>query len=118
MVSILVLTGCGKAGEDIPHTETAQASCDIPEIQAVADDGGEQEEDGEEQNTDTIEIARKAMEEDIGEKAKRMRLRPWEERLGWKTDLCVADWDEMCRRMGMAVIPLSWFIMSISIYIK
>lgn len=146
MVSILVLTGCGKAGEDIPHTETAEASYDIPEVQAVADDGGEQKEDGEVQNTDTvkvqndeqaqgaetdivvhktqeewdaqdraeraeleakvqaaggiseeeaIEIARKAMEEDIGEKAKGMRLRSWEERLGWKTDLCVADWDEI-----------------------
>lgn len=150
-VSILVLTGCGKAGEDIPHTETAEASYDIPEAQSVADDGGEQDEawekdTGEEQDTDTakvqsdeqnqgagtdiivhktqeewdaqdraeraeleakvkaaggiseeeaIEIARKAMEEDIGEKAEGMRLRPWQERLGWKTDLCIADWGEI-----------------------
>lgn len=217
MVSILVLTGCGKAGEDIPYTETAEAGYGIPEVQAVADDGGGQDEAregdaGEEQGAEinvieirqysddekermdelqasyqnetekpeqeilevdsaddvtegtlcyivstgqfylpdreltdeelleiidcnfrialntnhktqeewdaedraeraeleakvkaaggiseeeAIEIARKAMEEDIGEKAKGMQLRPWQERLGWKTDLCIADWSEI-----------------------
>lgn len=124
-VSILVLTGCGKAGEDIPHTETAEAGYDIPKVQAVADDGGGQDEetdiivhktqeewDAEDRaeraeleakvkaaggisEEEAIEIARKAMEEDIGEKAKGMQLRPWQERLGWKTDLCIADWSEI-----------------------
>lgn len=44
---------------------------------------------------EAIEIAQKAMEDDIGEKAKGMQLRPWEERYGWKTDLCIADWSEI-----------------------
>lgn len=44
---------------------------------------------------EAIEAARKAMEEDLGDKAKGMQLRMWDERLGWKTDLCVADWSEI-----------------------
>lgn len=42
-----------------------------------------------------IELAQKALETDLGERGKGMQLRPWEERYGWKTDLCVADWSEI-----------------------
>ncbi len=44
---------------------------------------------------EAIEAARKAMAEDLGDKAKEMQLRMWNDHLGWKTDLCVADWSEI-----------------------
>ncbi len=44
---------------------------------------------------DAIEIGQKALETDLGAKGKGMKLRLWEERYGWKTDLCVADWSEI-----------------------
>lgn len=44
---------------------------------------------------EAIEIGKKALETDLGAKGKEMKLRLWEERYGWKTDLCVADWNEI-----------------------
>ncbi len=41
-VSILVLTGCGEKEEESPRTEVAEAQLDVPQVEAVADDGGEQ----------------------------------------------------------------------------
>lgn len=41
-----------------------------------------------------VEIARKAMETDLGEKAKELKLRV-DETFGWSSDLCVADWSEI-----------------------
>lgn len=44
---------------------------------------------------EAIEIGKKALETDLGVKGKGMELRLWEERYGWKTDLCIADWSEI-----------------------
>lgn len=44
---------------------------------------------------EAIEIAKKTMEADIGEKADDLIFRMWNEDYGWKTDLCVADWSEI-----------------------
>lgn len=44
---------------------------------------------------EAIEIAKKTMETDIGEKANDLVFRMWDENYGWKTDLCVADWSEI-----------------------
>lgn len=44
---------------------------------------------------EAIEIAKKTMEADIGEKANDLIFRMWNEDYGWKTDLCVADWSEI-----------------------
>lgn len=41
-----------------------------------------------------VEIAQKAMETDLGEKAKELKL-GIDEKFGWSSDLCVADWDEI-----------------------
>ena len=41
-----------------------------------------------------VEIAQKAMEIDLGEKAKELKL-GIDEKFGWSSDLCVADWDEI-----------------------
>ena len=38
------------------------------------------------------DIGKKALKTDLGAKGKGMKLRLWEERYGWKIDLCVADW--------------------------
>lgn len=41
-----------------------------------------------------VEIARKAMETDLGEEAKELKLCV-DETFGWSSDLCVADWSEI-----------------------
>ena len=41
-----------------------------------------------------VEIAQKTMETDLGEKAKELKL-GIDEKFGWSSDLCVADWDEI-----------------------
>ena len=41
-----------------------------------------------------VEIAQKAMETDLGEKAKELKL-GIDEKFGWSSDLCVADWSEI-----------------------
>ena len=41
-----------------------------------------------------VEIAQKAMETDLGEKAKELKLGV-DETFGWSSDLCVADWNEI-----------------------
>ncbi len=41
-----------------------------------------------------VEIAQKAMEIDLGEKAKELKLGV-DETFGWSSDLCVADWSEI-----------------------
>lgn len=41
-----------------------------------------------------VEIAQKAMETDLGEKAKELKL-VVDENFGWSSDLCVADWSEI-----------------------
>ena len=41
-----------------------------------------------------VEIAQKAMETDLGEKAKELKLHI-NETYGWSSDLCVADWSEI-----------------------
>ncbi len=41
-----------------------------------------------------VEIAQKAMETDLGEKAKELKLGV-DETFGWSSDLCVADWSEI-----------------------
>ncbi len=41
-----------------------------------------------------VEIAQKAMETDLGEKAKELKLHI-NETYGWSSDLCVADWNEI-----------------------
>lgn len=41
-----------------------------------------------------VEIARKALEADLGEKAKEFEL-CIDEKFGWRSDLCVADWSEI-----------------------
>lgn len=41
-----------------------------------------------------VEIARKAMETDLGEKAKELKLHV-DETFGWSSELCVADWSEI-----------------------
>lgn len=41
-----------------------------------------------------VEIAQKAIESDLGEKAKELKL-GIDEKFGWSSDLCVADWDEI-----------------------
>lgn len=41
-----------------------------------------------------VEIAQKAMEIDLGEKAKELKL-GIDEKFGWSSDLCVADWSEI-----------------------
>ena len=38
------------------------------------------------------DIGKKALKTDLGAKGKGMKLRLWEERYGWKIDVCVADW--------------------------
>lgn len=43
---------------------------------------------------EAVEIARKAMEADLGEKAKELEL-CMDEKFGWCSDLCVADWSEI-----------------------
>lgn len=161
-VSILVLTGCGEKEEESPRTEVAEAQLDVSQVEAVADDGGEQDEAqegdaGADQDADTakvqsdeqdqgaetdivihrtqgewdeinlkeraefeerveaaggiteeeaIEIARKTMEEDIGEKAKGLKLaEPGE--YGWKAYLWdITDWEEYNAKGG----ELGWSI--------
>lgn len=44
---------------------------------------------------EAIEIGRKAMAADLGEKGENMKLRTYDENQGWSTDLCVADWSEI-----------------------
>ena len=41
-----------------------------------------------------VEIAQKAIETDLGEKAKELKL-GIDEKFGWSSDLCVADWSEI-----------------------
>lgn len=41
-----------------------------------------------------VEIAQKAMETDLGEKARELKL-GIDEKFGWSSDLCVADWSEI-----------------------
>lgn len=41
-----------------------------------------------------VEIAQKAMETNLGEKAKELKL-GIDEKFGWSSDLCVADWSEI-----------------------
>lgn len=43
---------------------------------------------------EAVEIAKKAMETDLGEKAKELKLGV-DEKFGWSSDLCVADWSEI-----------------------
>lgn len=43
---------------------------------------------------EAVEIAQKAMEADLGEKAKELKLCV-DEAFGWSSDLCVADWSEI-----------------------
>ncbi|MCM1135780.1 MAG: hypothetical protein NC400_09430 [Clostridium sp.] len=43
---------------------------------------------------EAVEIAQKAMEDDIGVKAKKLEL-TIDETFGWKSDLCIADWGEI-----------------------
>lgn len=49
-VSILVLTGCGKKAAESSGTEIAEVSYDVPQVQAVPNDGEEQDEAQEEGN--------------------------------------------------------------------
>lgn len=48
-----------------------------------------------------VEIAQKAMETDLGEKAKELKL-GIDEKFGWSSDLCVADWDEIKDKGALA----------------
>lgn len=48
-----------------------------------------------------VEIAKKAMETDLGEKAKELKLLI-DERFGWSSDLCVADWSEIKDKGALA----------------
>ena len=48
-----------------------------------------------------MEIAKKAMETDLGEKAKELKLLI-DERFGWSSDLCVADWSEIKDKGALA----------------
>jgi len=43
---------------------------------------------------EAVEIAKKAMEADLGEKAKKLKLGV-DKNFGWSSDLCVADWSEI-----------------------
>lgn len=43
---------------------------------------------------EAVKIAQKAMEADLGEKAKELKLSV-DETFGWSSDLCVADWSEI-----------------------
>lgn len=43
---------------------------------------------------EAVEIAKKAMETDLGDKAKELKL-GIDETFGWSSDLCVADWSEI-----------------------
>ncbi len=49
-VSVLVLTGCGKKAAESSGTEIAEVSYDVPQAQAVPNDGEEQDEAQEEGN--------------------------------------------------------------------
>lgn len=49
---------------------------------------------GEISEEKAIEIAKKAMESDIGERRKGLRLYV-DETSGWSTELCIADWEEI-----------------------
>lgn len=49
------------------------------------------------------EIARKALETDLGEKAKEMEL-IIDETYGWSSDLCVADWSEIKEKDKGAIV--------------
>lgn len=148
-VSILVLTGCGKKAAESSDTEITEANDDVSQVQAVSNDGEEQDEAQEEgdevdQNAETnivvhksqkdwddinlkeraefeervkaaggiteeeaIEIAKKAMEEDIGEKAKGLKLAVASEQYGWKAYLWdITDWEEYNAKGG----ELGWFV--------
>lgn len=52
---------------------------------------------------EAIEIARKALETDLGEKAKEMEL-IIDETYGWSSDLCVADWSEIKEKDKGAIV--------------
>ena len=52
---------------------------------------------------EAIEIARKALETGLGEKAKEMEL-IIDETYGWSSDLCVADWSEIKEKDKGAVV--------------
>lgn len=52
---------------------------------------------------EAIEIARKALETDLGEKGKEMEL-IIDETYGWSSDLCVADWSEIKEKDKGAIV--------------
>lgn len=154
VVSILVLTGCGKKVAESPRTEIAEAQLDVSQGKGLPNDGEQQSETqdadaGENQNPEekeqtalntnqktqkdwddinlkeraefeakvkaaggitedeAIEIAKKAMEEDIGEKAKGLKLAAASEQYGWKAYLWdITDWEEYNAKGG----ELGWSI--------
>lgn len=114
LTNVFSLTGCGKT-ENVDSQTNQEVQLDITEDEIPAvqmDENAAQAQWDEETRAEraeleakvkaaggiseeeAVEIAKKAMETDLGDKAKELKL-GIDETFGWSSDLCVADWSEI-----------------------